>query len=111
MLRKALERLADHCVIIESHGPKFEEKEEVRKWIEGWIRRGSRVSTWDIDEFIFENRSAAVSWKFECHDEGVQYNISGVSIVHFEHHRITEIFEYMMTKTPYPGLQLNQKEE
>ncbi len=104
-----LSSLSENCSIVESHGPRFEGKQEVKQWVEEWIARKSKVIEWEIESHIHENEKSAITWSFRCNDRGTEHAISGASLIRFHEDRIAEIFEYMRTQEPYPGLRKEEK--
>ena len=93
------------CEVIESHGPTFTGRGEIRSWIEEWTRRSSVVTRWDLQEIVHAGARASVEWRFECVDLQTRYVIDGVSMFEFRDGLIASIREYRRTDDPYPGLQ------
>ncbi len=104
-----LSSLSESCSIVESHGPRFSGKQEVKQWVEEWVARKSKVTEWEIESHIHENQESAITWTFRCLDKGTEHVISGASLIRFHGDRIAEIFEFMRTQAPYPGLRKEEK--
>ncbi len=95
---RVLNTLAPDCLIVESHGPRFEGRDEVEKWINDWNQDGSKVIEWEIKNKLLQDTNAAFQWYFRCIMKGREYKIDGASFVEFRDERISIIFEYMQTK-------------
>ena len=95
---RVLNTLAPDCLIVESHGPRFEGRDEVEKWINDWNKDGSKVIEWEIRNKFLQDTNAAFQWYFRCIVKGREYKIDGASFVEFRDERISIIFEYMQTK-------------
>jgi ketosteroid isomerase-like protein len=97
--------LTPDCEVIESHGPTFTGRDDVRSWIEDWNQRSSAVIRWDLHEIVHGGARASVEWRFECVDRQTHYLIDGISMFEFCDGLIAKIREYRRTEIPYPGLQ------
>ncbi|MES2615009.1 MAG: nuclear transport factor 2 family protein [Bdellovibrionota bacterium] len=95
--------LADDCVIIESHGPKYNGIKEVACWFEFWINANSKIEKWNIlsSYYCIEEETVFFEWDFLCHSNGNKYEILGSSIVKFSDKKISFIHEYRMTESTY----------
>ena len=95
---RILSVIAEECVVIESHGPTFLGKQEIARWLDDWIKQGSRVTKWDVSSFTYEKSIAAAEWVFACECLGVHYEIIGASIFRFSDEVISRVTEYRSTK-------------
>ena len=95
--RQITKTLTQDCLIIESHGPRFEGKDEVLKWVCEWNQKGSQVIEWKIKKHIFENNEGAFQWFFRYVMENEEQEIDGISFVEFKEGKISKITEYMRT--------------
>lgn len=100
---KIIDSLSENCIIIESHGPTYRGIEQVRKWVEFWVKKRGRVIRWDIVSFVFhrKQKTAFVEWNFACNVNRKNYELLGISVVKFSDGKISYIHEYRMTKSPY----------
>ena len=103
-LSLALLPLSENCVIIESHGPTYRGVEEVKRWIDCWIKTGAKVVRWDLRSFYFlqKENTAFCEWDFHCVAKKKDYVLMGASLVQFSGDKIKKIHEYCMTHKPYP---------
>ena len=104
-IEKVLRVLSENCGIIESHGPKFVGKEQVRIWMNGWKERGGEIREWKVIKIVQGDDAAAIEWEFECLDRGREYKFSGASIITFQDGLICRITEYMRTQKPCSGIE------
>lgn len=100
-----LDCLSDNCVIIESHGPTYTGKANVKEWLDKWFAEKSRVDKWDILSFIYEDNQAFYEWDFACTVKGIVYRLSGASKVGFAAGKMERIHEYRMIQTAYEVFQ------
>ncbi len=84
-LSLVLSSLSEDCLIIESHGPTYQRVEEVRRWIDTWIKTRSRVIRWDLRSFYFseKEKTAFCEWDFHCVANQKDYVLVGASLVQF----------------------------
>lgn len=103
-LSLVLSPLSENCVIIESHGPTYQGVEEVKRWINCWIKTGSKVMRWDLRSFYFleKEKTAFCEWDFYCIANQREYVLAGASLVKFSSEKIVLIHEYCMTHMPHP---------
>jgi SnoaL-like domain len=103
-LSMVLSSLSENGVIIESHGPTYQGIEEVKRWINCWIKTGSRVLRWDLRSFYFvdKEKTAFFEWDFHCVANQRDYVLAGSSLVKFSGEKIAFIHEYCMTHMPHP---------
>ena len=76
---RVLNTLAPDCLIVESHGPRFEGRDEVEKWINDWNQDGSKVIEWEIKNKLLQDTNAAFQWYFRCIMKGREYKIDGAA--------------------------------
>lgn len=102
-LRKILAPLASDCVIIESHGPRYRGKAQVKKWVEYWQKEKWKVKRWNILSFYYLSKKniAVFEWDFACRVSGKDHALLGISIIKFRNNKIVFIHEYKMSKQPY----------
>lgn len=100
---KITKPLAKDCIIIESHGSTYRGIEQVKQWVDFWIKDNGKVIRWEITSFYFvkKERVALFEWDFACTAGGKNHALFGISIVRFTKNKITFIHEYRMTKNPY----------
>jgi uncharacterized protein (DUF488 family) len=53
--QRVLNVLDPHCVVIESHGPKYDGVNQIERWINDWIDRGHSIITWNIQSGYFDH--------------------------------------------------------
>ena len=58
--------LSNDCVVIESHGPTYNGKDIISKWINEWLSEDSTVDKWDVTSFYEIKDTVFVEWIFEC---------------------------------------------
>ncbi len=102
---KILSTLTEDCRIIESHGPIYNGKEEISKWIDNWVAEGSKVTKWKSISYYESEESAFIEWIFECTVNCKAHHIEGASIFKFDNDKIFFIREYKTTKARYPPLE------
>lgn len=90
--------LTDECVIIESHGPTYRGKKNVKRWLDEWLAEKSTVDKWEILSFTYEDNRAFYEWDFACTVKGTAYHLRGVSKVVFRAGKMERIHEYRMTR-------------
>ena len=102
-IHKILKPLTDDCIIVESHGPTYHGKEQIRQWFAFWKEEKGKVLHWDIESFYFtqEENTAFFEWDFACNVRGKDYHLPGVSLVKFNKNKICHIHEYRMTHEAY----------
>lgn len=102
-LKKILQPLAKDCVVIESHGPTYRGKDDVKKWFHFWLSEKGKVLKWEILSFFyFEKESTAFfEWDFVCNVRGKKYHLPGISLIKFKKGKISFIHEYRMTRESY----------
>lgn len=95
-----LSTLADDCVVIESHGPKYQGHTEVSHWMTDWKFEGE-VEYWRITTFCFDETTQVgfFEWDFACTLDGEPIAFKGASVCSFSEDKIQEIHEYRMTET------------
>lgn len=93
-----LNLLTDNCKIIESHGSKYNNKQEINNWINEWIDNKNTVDRWDIISYYETEEASFFEWNFECAVSNEKHKIEGISIVKFSDGRISYIREYKTKK-------------
>lgn len=91
------------CIVIESHGPIYHGINDVKLWFDLWLAANSRILKWDLISYYFCNNenTAFIEWKFECISNGMNYPLSGISVIKFSENKIIRIHEYRMTKSAF----------
>jgi ketosteroid isomerase-like protein len=56
---KIISVLSDDCIIIESHGPRYKGKQQVRDWVTVWKEMKGKVLSWDIVSFYYDEEKYA----------------------------------------------------
>jgi hypothetical protein len=100
-LEKILSSLAKGCKIIESHGPTYNGIDQVKKWVEVWLKANGVVRRWDVASLYIIEGGAVFEWIFECFVDGKDYYLEGISVVVFENGKIKYLREYRSTKKPF----------
>ena len=102
-IRKILKPLTDDCIIVESHGPTYHGKEQIKQWFDFWEQEKGKVLVWDIRSFyvIDTQYIAFFEWNFVCNVRGKEYRLPGISLVKFKENKICSIHEYRMTHEAY----------
>lgn len=95
---KILAAVTDNCIVIESHGPKYKGKKEIKKWLEEWIQDGNKVNIWKITSFNQIKNVAVFEWRFSCTVHGKVHAFDGMSIAKIKNNKIAHLREYKMTK-------------
>lgn len=97
-INRIIGSLSDSCKIIESHGPTYTGKEQVKRWAEEWFQTG-KVDEWSIDSFFYSgiHNTAFFEWKFTCTIDGRTDSFEGASVFQFENDKISQLHEYRMT--------------
>lgn len=95
--------LAQDCIVIESHGPKYEGVSDIQHWFEFWLQAKSKIEKWDIFSFYFcgNKKTAFVEWDFCCISNDVEYAFPGISVIQFIDEKIFFIHEYRMIHKTY----------
>lgn len=98
--------LNEDCVIIESHGPKYEGLSHIKKWFQKWLEAEGKVLRWDMRSFHYcaQDASAFFEWDFVCVANDERYELSGMSLVKFVDSKISFIHEYCMTRPAFEWL-------
>ncbi len=94
---KILNTLHENCTIIESHGPKYQGKEKISKWIENWTSE-NKVESWEITSFNETQDAVFIEWTFECTVKDKKHLIEGASIIKFTDDKINYIREYKTSR-------------
>lgn len=91
-----VESVAADVVVIESHGPTYLGRAEVRAWLEAWLAGGDVVHRWDLLSVIEseDGTHVAAEWDFACTAAGVRYDILGATIATASNGELTRITEY-----------------
>jgi hypothetical protein len=97
-----LSTLTPDCLIIESHGPTYAGRDQVRQWITDWFQEGGLIQRWDITSFLWAEDMAAFEWTFECSGSWGTAAFDGATIVRFNGDLIAHLREYRCTTPPYP---------
>ena len=92
-----LSLLSEDCVIIESHGNRYNGKKVIERWIDDWMKEGI-VTKWEIISMHESEEFMTFEWIFECNHKKKTYSIEGISMVKFHDGKIEYIREYKMTK-------------
>lgn len=101
-LEKILLSLSEKCTIIESHGPTYNGKQDVKEWVEHWINENWKIQRWNITSFLFVHNIAVFEWEFTFFlSQENPRNIDGVSIVKVSDDKIDYLREYRTTKPLY----------
>lgn len=104
-MEKILDVLADDCVIVESHGPRYNGKEKVQMWIEDWIDEGSNVLKWEISKIYYAGDEAFCEWSFASETDEMIDEFEGITIFHFDSKgKIKKLREYRTTDPIYDVL-------
>ena len=95
--------LHSKCTVIESHGPTYYSIDDLQLWFDLWIAADSKVLKWNILSYYFcdDNSTAFIEWDFECRSNGINYPLSGASIIKFSDNKINLIHEYRMTRPAF----------
>ena len=100
--REAILRcLAPECVVIESYGPTYRGIPRVRRWVDGWLAPGNRVTRWDITSLHANGQACFFEWDFECLCDGELSGFEGASLARQVAGRIGYLREYAMTSPRY----------
>lgn len=99
-ITRILNPLSDDCNIVESHGPTYYGKEQVKRWADEWYESG-KVDKWTIDSFFFTHDTAFFEWSFTCTIDRKTNSIDGASVVQFKGNKIYHIHEYRMAKSAF----------
>ena len=91
--------LSSDCIVIESHGPRYNGVEEVKKWFQNWRQNGV-VLKWNVTSFYFleKENTAFFEWDFACKTTEKDHEFLGISVVQFSEDKISFIHEYRMIK-------------
>lgn len=102
-IEKILRPLINNCIIIESHGPTYHGKQQIKQWFEFWEKEKGKVLHWDITSFFFIEKENTVffEWDFSCNVRNTDYHLPGISIVKIVNNKISYIHEYRMTHISY----------
>lgn len=100
-LEKILRPLAENCLVIESHGPTYRGKDQVKKWVEKWIGEGSKVTKWDITSFYLSGETVFFEWSFACIVNKRKGALDGITIAVVKNETLASIHEYRMTKPAF----------
>lgn len=95
---KIISTLTNDCEIIESHGSRYRGIDEVRKWVDNWIKLENKVIEWKIISFYEIEDICFFEWFFECFSEGKMHKLEGISVIKFKNEFIYFIREYKSTK-------------
>jgi hypothetical protein len=100
---KIISVLSTDCIIIESHGPRYNGKEQVREWVEAWKEMKGDILTWDLVSFYYDEKKNAASfqWDFHCVVNKKDHHFLGMSVARFTGGKISYLHEYRMTEDPY----------
>ncbi len=92
--------LTEDAVIVEAHGLKHQDKENISVWLDGWLATGSTLPYWNIESFFFdsEQQTAFFTWEFESMYERQREVSRGSSIVQFKDNKIQQIKGFQETK-------------
>lgn len=72
---------SEDAVYVESWGPEYRGREEIRHWFEEWNRRGT-VLVWDVRQFFHQGSQTAVEWYFANRmEDGREERFDGMSLV------------------------------
>lgn len=96
-----LNTLERDCVVIESHGPTYRGRDQVKRWIESWFAEGNTIDRWDITSLLVANDDCAFEWDFSCTVGRVEHSFDGASFARLRSGRIALLREYRMTHRPY----------
>ncbi len=99
--REILEPLSDDCLIIESHGPMYQGKENVRKWIADWFEKGNHIEKWEIKTFYLCSGHFVSEWIFAYQNPEVREEFEGITIAKVENGKISALREYRSTASPF----------
>lgn len=94
---------ATNVKYIECYGPAYNGLVQIQKWFENWQKHGKAI-TWDIKEFIHNEKYSICDWYFECEYDGTVDGFNGVSWIEFnDENKIIKLREYQ-SKVPnyYP---------
>lgn len=81
------------AVYVESYGPVYENRKQIKKWFADWNTHGS-VLRWDIFDIYEIPDGVAVKWYFECDYDGNIDGFDGVTIALFDAGQIKSLEEY-----------------
>lgn len=96
-----LNTLERDCVVIESHGPTYRGRGQVKRWIESWFAEGNSIDRWDITALLVAKDDCAFEWAFSCTVGGVEHSFDGASFARLKSGRISLLREYRMAGPPY----------
>jgi len=96
-----LSTLSTDCVIIESHGPTYRGKEQIKRWIQSWFAEGNTIDGWDITSLLVSGDVCALEWVFSYTVGGVRKSFEGASFARLCGPGIALLREYRMTEPRY----------
>lgn len=100
--QKIVRQLARNCLIIESHGPTYHGVNDVKSWVDTWIKGGYKVDKWDIVSFNQFEDKCVFEWIFEFSSSKTEKRtIEGITTATFKAGKINFLREYRTTKPPY----------
>lgn len=99
--KKILSVLSEDCIIIESHGPLYEGKDIISKWVDDWLPEG-KVTKWDVLSFYEIEDMAFFEWIFDCTHKSIEYHIEGISLAKLKNNKIVYLREYRTTEPIFP---------
>lgn len=85
----------------ESFGPEYQGLEEVKKWFDQWIIKGT-VLEWTINRYIEKDNLSIVEWYFACEYDDKVDALNGVSLIEWnEENKIASVKEFQSKAMHY----------